>query len=125
MKWLSVLTTLDDRRNAAMANLDAAALVNVYAAGSAPLAADAASIRQLAAAGVRVEGIRLEIRSVQMVRRTPAATTLRVVDRLPAYQIVDADGQVRERRPGRGPLPWLVGLVPAGDGWRIASVVRA
>lgn len=125
VNWLSVLTTLDDRRNAALASLDATALANVYAAGSAPLATDTASIRRLAAAGARVQGLRLDVRSVQIFRRTPVGTTLRIVDQLPAYQILYADGRVRERRPGRGPLTWLVELVPAGNGWRIATVTRA
>ncbi len=122
--WSAVLATLDQRRDAAMVNLDAAALADVYAAGSGPLAVDTASIRQLAAEGARAEGLRLEIRSVQLVRRTATGVTLRVVDRLPAYEIVDAGGRVLERRPGRGPVTWLVDLVPAGDGWRIAAVAR-
>ncbi len=125
VNWLSVLTRLDDRRNAAFANLDVTALADVYAARSAPLAADAASIRALAAAGARVEGLRLEVRSVQIFRRTPAGTTLRIVDWLAAYEIVAADGRVLERRPARGPLRWLVQMVPARDGWRIGTVARA
>jgi len=125
VNWLSVLTTLDDRRNAALASLDPTALADVYVAGSAPLATDTASIRRLAAAGARVQGLRLDVRSVQIFRRTPVGTTLRIVDQLPAYQILYADGRVRERRPGRGPLTWLVELVPAGDGWRIAAMTRA
>lgn len=108
-----------------MVNLDASALAEVYAADSLPLAGDAASIRLLAAAGARADGLRLEVRSAQLVRRTAAEVTLRVADRLAAYEIVAADGRVLERRPGRGPVTWLVTLVPAGDGWRISALERA
>jgi serine/threonine protein kinase len=123
--WSAILARLDSGRDAAIANLDAAALNQIYAAGSPPLAVDAAAIRRLAGAGVRAEGLRLEIESVRLIRRTPAGAVVRVVDRLPAYEIIDADGQVVERRPGRGSAAWLVELVPAGDGWRIAAVRRA
>lgn len=123
--WSAVLATLDTRRDAALVNLDTAALAEVYAGGSSPMALDAAAIARLAAARARADGLRLQVESVQLVRRTPGRVTLRVVDRLPAYDVVGADGRVLERRPGRGAAAWLVDLVPAGDGWRIAAVARA
>lgn len=125
VNWPAVLAGLDARRDSAVAGLDAAALAAVYAAGSPPLARDAASIRALAAAGARPSGLRLQVQSVRLVRHTPGRVTLRVVDRLPAYDLVSADGRVFERRPGRGATAWAVDLVPAGDGWRIAAVARA
>lgn len=123
--WASVLTALDARRAAALATLDVRALDEVYAEGSAPIGVDSDAIRRMAAAGVRPDGLRLDIRSVQPVRRTADLVTLRVVDRLPPYDLVGADGRVRERRPGRGPASWLVSLVPGGSGWRIQAVSRA
>lgn len=120
--WTAVMKVLDQRRDAAIANLDPAALADVYAAGSPPLGVETASIQRLAAAGARADGLRLEIDSTGLVRRTPAGVTLRVVDRMPAYEILSADGRVLERRSGRGPVTWLVDLVPAGDGWRIAAI---
>lgn len=124
--WLAVLGGLDARREGALASLDAAALAEVYAAGSPPMALDAATIASLAAAGARARGLRLQVQSVQLVGRTPSRVSLRVVDRLPAYDLVSADdGRVLEHRPGRGPAAWAVDLVPAGGGWRIAAVTRA
>lgn len=123
--WLAVLAGLDARRDAALVDLDAAALAEVYAAGSTPMALDAASIRSLAAVAAHAQGLRLQVQSVRMVRRTPSRVTLRVVDRLPAYDVVSADGRVLERRPARGPVAWRVELVPARQGWRIAAVTRA
>ncbi len=120
-----MLTRLDERRNAALANVDLTALADVYAADSAPLARDASLVRQLAAARAHAEGLRLEARSVRLTRRTANRVTLRVVDRLLAYDIVGADGRVLERRPGRSEKAWTVELVPAGDGWRIAAVKPA
>lgn len=123
--WSSLLTTLDTRRDAALANLDVGALREVYAEGSAPLAVDVAAIRAMSAARAHPDGLRLEIESVRVLRRTPERTTLQVIDRLPPYDLVAADGRLLERRAGRGPVSWLVELVPAGAGWRITGVTRA
>lgn len=120
--WLAVIRTLDDRRNAALTNLDGAGLAAVYAAGSPALEADSAVIRQLAGASARPDGLRLDVESATLVRRTPAGVTVRVVDRLPAYLIIGSGGRVLERRPARGGATWQVDLVPGGDGWRIAAV---
>lgn len=122
ISWQAVLTRLDERRNAALANVDLAALADVYAAGSAPLALDTSLVQRLTAARAHAEGLRLELRSVRLTRRTANRVILRVVDRLPAYDIVGADGRVLERRPGRGEKAWTVELILAGDGWRIAAV---
>lgn len=120
--WLAVIRTLDDRRNAALTNLDGAGLAAVYAAGSPALEAESAVIRQLAGASARPDGLRLDVESATLVRRTPAGVTVRVVDRLPAYLIIGSGDRVLERRPARGGATWQVDLVPGGDGWRIVTV---
>lgn len=123
--WPAVLARLDARRDAALVNLDPAALAEVYAAGAAPMERDLAAIRQLVAAGAHAQGLRLQLESVRLLRRTPAGVTVRVVDRLAPYDVVGSDGRVLEHRPGRGAIAWLVELVPAGEGWRIAAVARS
>ena len=97
----------------------------MYADGSRPYERDAAALLELAEAGVRAVGLRLVIDEVTALRADEALAVLRVVDRMPAYQLVRSDGSVAEVRAGRGPATWLVTLA-GGDGeWRIAAISAA
>ncbi len=123
--WREAVAELDQVRDAAFAARDAAALARVYAPGSAALATDRASVDALTSAGLRVQGLELRLLDVQPVTVSADGVTLEVVDELPPYRLVGADGAVRQL-PGRDRATWRITLV-AGEpgGWRISSIVQA
>lgn len=131
-EWTVVLAELDARRSAAFAAGDAAQLDAVYAPGSPPLAADVASLDELHAAGLTPRGLAIEVVAVKVVEVTPGQVELAVRDRLAAYDLVDASGQVVEHRPVRGEREWRVTVVPASTAgpadlydWRISAIELA
>jgi hypothetical protein len=121
-----VLTALDVARARAFAAGDPALLDDAVAAGSPAAAADGARLAALAAAGLRVVGVTREIVSVIPAEppqpHDQAAVWLRVVDRLPAHQVVDAAGTVVEERPARSEAAWLVALADGPEGWRLLDI---
>jgi eukaryotic-like serine/threonine-protein kinase len=124
-RFRRVLDELDGRRAEAFVVPDVALLEEVYAPGSAPLAADTATLEALVDAGASVSRVRHELREVSVVDQGDARVRLRVVDELPEHVVLDADGNPLEHRPGRGPAAFEVELVDTGEGWRIAAITAA
>jgi hypothetical protein len=123
--WVGVLRGLDAVRSGAFARADGRALQHVYTAGSPAFRRDRAQLRRMTRAGLRAAGLRLQTRAVTELQRSAEQVRLRVVDVLPAYRLVGADGSVVAQRSGRGEATWTVTLRPAGDGrWRIYDVAR-
>jgi hypothetical protein len=123
--WVRLLSRLDLRRSAAFARGDPAVLDQVYLRGSAALKEDAAALATLSRRELTASGLRLEIRAAVPAAATGDRVVLRVVDRLAAYDLLDAAARVVERRPGRGARAWTVTLVPvvgAPGEWRIAAI---
>jgi hypothetical protein len=114
------LAGLDRARAEAFAQADAGLLDAVYVRGSPAARADAAVIRAYAGRDVRVEGAVLEVLSCRVVRSTPDAAELDVVDRLGAARAVWADGRTRDL-PNDLPTRRTVSLVRTADGWRVAG----
>lgn len=125
ISWPEVLAGLDERRSTAFANGSADLLTEVYAAGSAPLARDAAALAELTDRGLRAVGLRLHIDDVSVVSANAESATLRVVDRLAPYRLVDSADAAVATEPGRGPVAWLVTVTPAEGGWHISEIARA
>lgn len=123
--WTAVLERLDAVRSEAFGLGDLALLATVYVDGSAPLERDAAALVDLSSVDVRAIGLRLVVDEVSVVQTDDDEVVLRVVDRMPGYRLVDADGSVVEVRPGRGPVGWLVTLRDSVEGWKIAAVSTA
>ncbi|MFL6136186.1 MAG: hypothetical protein ACJ74O_00085, partial [Frankiaceae bacterium] len=119
---VTVLRRLDAARDAAFAAGVPSSLADVYVRGSPPLRLDEGRLRGLARAGRRTVGLALRVTSAVVVYRSPAVTTLDVVDALPPYRVVDRAGTVVARSPGRGPAAWRIVLRRTGQGWRIAAV---
>jgi hypothetical protein len=120
--WTAVMAKFDATRDAAFAVGNAGALMRVYLPGTRALTIETASVRALASRHVHARGLHLQLVSVRVGRRTPNAVTLDVVDRLPAYDIVDANRRVVTHNPGRGPRKWQVELKRADGGWRISRI---
>lgn len=122
--WTSVLGTLDRARSAAFAAADAAQLEAVYATGSPALGRDREVLARLRETGHTARGVRLEPQSVEVVSASARRVVLSVVDVMPAYQLVAADGSVSSSRPGRVAASWSVTLTLGDEGWRVHDVRR-
>jgi hypothetical protein len=123
--WRKVVHDLDARRDRAFLAGDLAALRQVYVPGSKALTIDETALRTLLSRRLRAHGLRLVLVSVTVVETRAVRTSLHVVDRLPAYELVDATGRPAVRRPARGLRSWRLDLDRVGSGWRIASVRAA
>jgi hypothetical protein len=123
--WPAVLDGLDATRAEAFAGADVTRLDAVYAPGSPGLAADAALVRQLAAAGRTATGVRHVVRSVVAQPAAAGVTRLRVVDVLGPYEVRDAAGRLVQRVPGRGEAAHDVELRRTPQGWRLVRVLAA
>jgi hypothetical protein len=120
--WRAVIQELDVRRDSAFVRGDVAMLRAVYASPSKALAVDEAALRALTAGDLRARGLRLDLVSVTVVSATADRASLHVVDRLPAYDLVDARGHVAAHRPSRGLRDWRIDVARVGESWLIASV---
>jgi len=133
--WPAVLAGLDEQWSAAFSAGDLARLRAVDAAGSPALRGDSALLQQYLDAGVVLRGLRLERLHVAVAEVTDDRVTLKVVDRIAPYDLVDTAGGVVRTDPGRGETSWHVTLARidigsggshgAHDAWRIVSVARA
>ena len=120
--WAGVLDRLDAARAAAFATADPRRLADVYAPGSAGLAADTAAVARLRAAGQVARGVRHAFRTVRVTSYDDSGARLRVVDVLAAYAVVARDGTVVSRAPARGEATHVVELVRTAAGWRLRQV---
>jgi hypothetical protein len=124
-RWRHILTELDNRRARAFAETDPSLLGSVYVGGSDLLAADRAEIDKCVRAGCRVEGLRFEIKELDVASETAREAVLVVTDQLQAYTIVSPSG-VRTDHPAG---PWTTRRItlvhePA-VGWLIARIDAA
>jgi tRNA A-37 threonylcarbamoyl transferase component Bud32 len=123
--WTAVLDALDAARSRAFESGDATALSEVYAPGSAQLAADRAALLELVDSGRRARGVRHAFRRVEATSYDERTATLRVLDVLSAYDVVDGAGRVVQRPPGRSAAAFVVTLLHTADGWRLQQVQPA
>jgi len=124
LDWSAVLGRLDLARSQAFAEADPARLADVYAPEAPALARDRELIEQLRASGHTAHGVSLEPTSVQVADVSAHRVDLRVVDVMPPYQLVTADGVISDSRPGRPSAQWSVTLVREGSAWRMYDVRR-
>lgn len=120
--WAELLDVLDALRAQAFSSGRTAVLSEVYAAGSAGLAADTALLQGLVDRGQSAHGLRHAVRSVQVLQQTASTARLRVEDVLAAYEVQDRHGTVLHRPAGRGEQSFLVRLARTDGRWRIVDV---
>jgi Protein kinase domain len=118
--WTQVVQSLYTRRAEAFNDVDAEALCDVYAPTSQVLADDAELLQMYADSGVRTRGLAFEVVTAELVSQEAGRVVLQITDRLPPYQLVDADGEVQAEKDGLPEATWQAELVPAPDasGWR-------
>jgi hypothetical protein len=122
--WGATLAALDADRSRAFAAGDAGRLATVYAPGAPALRRDRELLSELAGAGLRAADLRLTVTDVSVLSRGPHRVTLTVTDVMPAYRLVDDDGDLVEERPGRDAETWTVELARADGDWRVYDVTR-
>lgn len=121
-EWGAVLDRLDAARATAFAQADDELLTAVHAPSSPGLAADRRLVRELSDRGLHARGARHTVSTVQVVRASAERATLRVIDALAAYELLDAEGDVVQRTAGRGEREHVVDLERTADGWRLSEV---
>lgn len=124
-RWRRVLDALDGHRARAFAESDPAALAAVYVAGSDLATKDRAEIDKCASAGCHVEGLRFDIKKVDVVAESRSQVVLEVVDQLQAYTLVSDSGGRTARPAGETKLRRITLVRRAGDSWLIARIVAA
>jgi hypothetical protein len=124
-----VLRSWDDARSAAFASGDVAALRGLYVPGSAAGTADVRMLRAYLGRGLRVEGMRMQVLSLDVLSRDGGRLRLRVTDRLADGAVAVGAGTGVRLPADAVPLPAdaastrVVELVRADDrSWRVASV---
>ncbi|MFQ1000966.1 protein kinase domain-containing protein [Modestobacter sp. SSW1-42] len=126
--WAALVGELYQRRAAAFAAGDPAALTAVHAPGSSLLTRDTEQLTALRSAGQVVDGFDPQLREVlRVTAESPARVRVLLVDALPAYRTgVPSPGahglsEGAQQVPGRGAARVELVLVRTDAGWRIAE----
>jgi hypothetical protein len=117
-RWLPVLERLDSVRAAAYASGDVAMLAEVWAPGER-LRIDSDRLRDLVASGVTARGVRHRFGTLIVLSESDRRVRLRVLQWLPAGQLLRGGRVVRRLEAGR-PAEVLVELVRGSTGWRLS-----
>lgn len=107
-------------RSRAFAKGDVRALRRLYAEGSAAGTSDVRLLRGYLRRGLRVEGMRMQVLALDVVREDPGRLLLRVTDRLTGAVAVDRGSRVRMPRDRAS--THVIDLRRTGGRWLVASV---
>lgn len=121
--WRGVVSYLESTRVEAFATARVALLGTVYAPDAPGLAADTASVRSLHERGLHAVGFTATVERVTVQSSTAQAVSLRVVDRLSSYRLVDASGTTVDTGAARSARAFTMKLAKLPNGWRIAAIV--
>ncbi|WP_165368147.1 hypothetical protein, partial [Phytoactinopolyspora endophytica] len=113
--WTEEVQRLYTLRAQAFEEIDAELLCQVYAPTSEGLVRDVELLQEYADAGVRTQDLSFEVIDAEVVERDGGTVVVEISDRLPAYQLVDDDGEVMEDKPGTENESWMAELVPIAD----------
>ncbi len=120
-RWVGVLDALDARRADAFAAADPTQLAAVYRPDSPARAADARTLRQIAAAGLTVQGVRHDVRAVHVLRDDGGHAVLAVTESLRSY-VVAGGTRPTARSPAGPPRRYRLELDATSTGWRIRAL---
>lgn len=120
---VALLAAWDQRRSAAWAAGDRAALDRLYAPGSAAGRADVAMLGRWTERGLRVTGLRMQVLAVEVRSAGLTRHVLEVTDRLAGGVAVGEEG--REALPADAWSTRRVVLTRVAGEWRVASVRTA
>ncbi|MGY1840442.1 MULTISPECIES: protein kinase domain-containing protein [unclassified Modestobacter] len=124
-EWQALLSGLYQRRAAAFATADPAAVADVHVPGSALSRRDLAQVEALMAAGQVLAGFAPQVGEVRAVTvEEEGRAVLEVVDTLPGYRVAEAGGGLVREVPPRGEARVRLVLELTAAGWRIADAER-
>lgn len=120
---MTVLHHWDRKRARAYAHGDAAALSALYVARCRAGTADVALLRDYLRRGLHVEGLRMQLLSVEVLERAPRRWRLRVTDRMDGGAAVGAGRRIRLPRDEASTR--VVTLRKRGGAWKVAGVAAS
>jgi hypothetical protein len=115
----AILTAWDERRAAAWAAGDAAALASLYADGSRTGLADVRLLRHYRERGLTVEGLSTQVLALEVVERSRERLVLVVTDRLVGGEAVG--GTTPVALPGDRASTRRIVLVRGGEAWVVSE----
>lgn len=116
----SILADWDERRSAAWADGDPAALRDLYAKGSRAGAADVRLLRRYADRGLRVTGLRTQVLSLSVLEMDDDLLSVMVTDRIVGGR-ASGDGEAI-RLPADRASTRRIDLVRVGEQWLVGEV---
>jgi len=121
--WRAVVDRLGGTRARAFNADDAGLLRDIYATGSAALAADEAALRRLDTSQLHAEGFAITTLRVVAMAQTATSATLSVTDELSSYVLRGVHGETT-RIPARPARTFVMVLTHDGGDWRISGIRR-
>ncbi|MCM3885837.1 serine/threonine protein kinase, partial [Frankia sp. R82] len=119
--WRGVLGGLNTARSKAFEQGREATLADSDAPGSRAYTDDVALMRTIVGRGAHSSPLRTEILALQVRSSSSEQVTLRVTDRLEAYDFLDVRGQVVGHQDAKAPLQRDLVLVHTAAGWRVSQ----
>ncbi|MGV8978842.1 MAG: protein kinase domain-containing protein [Cellulomonas sp.] len=104
---------------------DAVALTSVEVLGSPAYAADASTLAALAARGLRIEGLSVEVTGVQLVSVAGSPVKVAVSSATSGYRLVRPDGTTERTVPAGGQRTVVLVLELTDAGLRVTNVLDA
>lgn len=114
---------LTERRAAVISAGDVAALTSVEVLGSRAHAADAAILADLAARGLRIDGLSVEVAGVELVSAADTQVRVAVTSVTSGYRQLRADGTTETAVPAGGQRTVVLVLELTSDGFRVTDVL--
>ncbi|HEX5332705.1 MAG TPA: protein kinase [Cellulomonas sp.] len=102
---------------------DAGALASVEVLGSPAHTADAAILADLAARGLRIEGLSVAVTGVELVATAGTQAKVAVTSATSGYRLLRADGTTESTVPAGRQRTVVLQLEPASDGLRVTDVL--
>jgi hypothetical protein len=118
-----VVQHIYDVTNRAFQQRDAALLSQVYTDQCQCLAQGRSYIDQLLAKGEVLGGGGTQLVAVEALEVKSHDVLLRVTDQVPAFPILNGQGQVVAQDPGRQPTEFTMDLTRQGGVWKVSDVV--
>ena len=116
---------LTELRAEVIAAGDAGALASVEVIGSRAYTADAAILADLAARGLRIDGLSVEVTGIELVSAADAQARVAVTSATSGYRQLRPDGTTESTVPAGGPRTVVLVLDLTSGGLRVTDVLDA
>lgn len=113
--WTQEVQRLYSLREQAFEELDAQLLCQVHSPTNTVLATDVETLQAWSDAGIRADGLTMEVVTAELVSQQAGKVVLDITERVQPYDLVDEDGEVVERKEGTPENTWRAELVAVAD----------